>query len=54
MKNTKIVKIKAIQIIDSRGIPTIETTVTLKSGAQGTAQVPSGASTLYRSFRVWG
>ncbi len=45
MENTKIEKITAIQIIDSRATPTIQTTVYLKNGAIGTAQVPSGAST---------
>lgn len=33
------------EILDSRGWPTIETTVELISGTQGTASVPSGAST---------
>lgn len=33
------------EILDSRGYPTIEVTVTLSSGIQGTASVPSGAST---------
>lgn len=33
------------QIFDSRGIPTVEVTVTLSDGTQGTASVPSGAST---------
>ncbi|MDR1234324.1 MAG: phosphopyruvate hydratase [Holosporales bacterium] len=35
----------AIEILDSRGYPTIETTVTLYSGNKGVASVPSGAST---------
>jgi len=33
------------QILDSRGNPTLETRVTLDTGDQGTASVPSGAST---------
>jgi enolase len=33
------------EILDSRGNPTVEAVVTLESGAQGTAAVPSGAST---------
>lgn len=33
------------EIIDSRGNPTVEAIVTLESGVQGTAAVPSGAST---------
>jgi enolase len=38
-------KIKAREILDSRGNPTIEVEVELESGARGTAAVPSGAST---------
>ena len=37
--------IKARQILDSRGNPTVEADVTLKSGEMGRAAVPSGAST---------
>ena len=37
--------IKGRQVIDSRGNPTVEAEVTLESGAQGRAAVPSGAST---------
>ena len=33
------------EILDSRGFPTVEATVTLGGGARGTAAVPSGAST---------
>jgi enolase len=33
------------EILDSRGNPTVEVTVILETGAQGTAAVPSGAST---------
>ena len=40
-----ITKIHARQIIDSRGNPTLEAEVTLKSGETGRAAVPSGAST---------
>lgn len=40
-----IKSIKARQIIDSRGNPTVEADVTLESGAFGRAAVPSGAST---------
>jgi enolase len=40
-----IEKIHAIQIIDSRGNPTVETVVTLSDGTVGIGQVPSGAST---------
>ena len=42
---SKIVNVRAIQIIDSRGNPTVEAKVTLESGAVGIASVPSGAST---------
>lgn len=37
--------IKAREILDSRGRPTVEAEVRLESGAVGLAQVPSGAST---------
>jgi enolase len=42
---TTIVEIKAREILDSRGNPTIEVDVYLESGAMGRAAVPSGAST---------
>ena len=41
----KIKNIKAYEILDSRGNPTVEAEVILESGAKGTAAVPSGAST---------
>jgi len=44
MKAT-IHSVKAREIIDSRGMPTVEATVTLSSGVRGRASVPSGAST---------
>jgi len=40
-----IIDIRAREIIDSRGNPTVEADVTLVSGATGRAAVPSGAST---------
>jgi enolase len=40
-----IMDIRAREIIDSRGNPTVEADVTLSSGAFGRAAVPSGAST---------
>ena len=43
--STKIVKVHARQVIDSRGNPTVEADVTLDGGALGHAAVPSGAST---------
>ncbi|WP_348678472.1 phosphopyruvate hydratase [Alcanivorax profundi] len=42
---SKIVDIKAREILDSRGNPTIEADVILESGASGSACAPSGAST---------
>lgn len=41
----KITSIKAREIIDSRGNPTVEADVTLECGTMGRAAVPSGAST---------
>src|SRR5271156_198718 len=41
---TDITEIKAREILDSRGNPTIEVDVRLSSGAMGRAAVPSGAS----------
>lgn len=41
----KIKSITALQILDSRGNPTLSATVTLENGAIGWAAVPSGAST---------
>jgi len=41
----KIKNIHALEILDSRGNPTVAVKVTLASGAEGYAQVPSGAST---------
>src|SRR3990167_2750829 len=40
-----ITEIHGREILDSRGNPTVSVTVTLVSGATGTAAVPSGAST---------
>ncbi|MEI6986280.1 MAG: phosphopyruvate hydratase [Rhodospirillaceae bacterium] len=40
-----ITDIRAREILDSRGNPTVEVDVTVDSGAQGRASVPSGAST---------
>lgn len=42
---TKISKIKAREILDSRGNPTVEVDVYLECGVMGRAAVPSGAST---------
>jgi enolase len=42
---TEIVNVKAREILDSRGNPTVEVDVELACGASGRAAVPSGAST---------
>ncbi|MGB1221139.1 MAG: phosphopyruvate hydratase, partial [Alcanivoracaceae bacterium] len=42
---SKIVDVKAREILDSRGNPTIEADVILESGVLGSACAPSGAST---------
>ena len=42
---SRIADVRARQILDSRGNPTVEVDVVLKSGARGRAAVPSGAST---------
>jgi enolase len=42
---SKIVKVKAREVLDSRGFPTVECEVELDSGVVGRAIVPSGAST---------
>jgi len=42
---TEIVAIRAREVLDSRGNPTVEADVILESGAMGRAIVPSGAST---------
>ena len=43
--STIITDIRAREIIDSRGNPTVEVDVELESGIVGRAAVPSGAST---------
>ena len=45
MDNFTIQEVKARQVLDSRGNPTVEADVVLASGATGRAIVPSGAST---------
>lgn len=42
---TKIVEIRALEVLDSRGNPTVQAHVRLESGATGEACAPSGAST---------
>lgn len=41
----KIIDVSAMEILDSRGNPTVEANVTLEDGTQARAMVPSGAST---------
>ena len=43
--DTEIVDVRALEILDSRGHPTVKAYVELANGAQGAAAVPSGAST---------
>ncbi|MBW1982193.1 MAG: phosphopyruvate hydratase [Deltaproteobacteria bacterium] len=45
VRNTEISKVRAREILDSRGNPTVEVEVILASGIQSRAGVPSGAST---------
>lgn len=45
MNKSKIVLVKAREVLDSRGNPTVETEVVLEDGTRGRAIVPSGAST---------
>src|SRR5947208_16766916 len=42
---SQIQRVHARQILDSRGNPTVEVDLLLRSGARGRAAVPSGAST---------
>ena len=42
---SKITDLQALEILDSRGNPTLQVTALLASGARGSASVPSGAST---------
>jgi enolase len=43
--DTTIISVQAIQVLDSRGNPTVEVEVILGDGSWGRAAVPSGAST---------
>lgn len=46
MKNyLEIESIEALEVLDSRGNPTVQVTVELIDGSVGVAMVPSGAST---------
>ena len=48
---TTITDIRALEILDSRGNPTVEVEVHLEGGVHGRAAVPSGAST--GQFEAW-
>lgn len=49
----KIKKVKAREILDSRGVPTLEVEVILNSNIKGTFSVPSGASTgIYEAYEL--
>ena len=41
----KIKKIDSLEVLDSRGRPTVYSNIHLECGAKGSAMVPSGAST---------
>ena len=45
MKNVVIKNIEGMQILDSRGNPTVQVKVSLSDDSIGIASVPSGAST---------
>lgn len=45
MINNRIRSLRALEILDSRGLPTLRVFVTLEDGTVGTSSVPSGAST---------
>ena len=46
MKNClEIEEVKALEVLDSRGNPTVQVEVMLEDGSYGVAMVPSGAST---------
>lgn len=45
MSETTITEVKAREILDSRGNPTVRTWISLASGTEGKSSVPSGAST---------
>src|SRR5271163_2548155 len=42
---SEIQQLEALEILDSRGNPTVAVTVTLSNGVKATAKIPSGAST---------
>ena len=53
MATDKIIQIKAREILDSRGNPSVEAEVFLENGSWGRASVPSGASTgIYEAVEI--
>ena len=51
--DTRIASVDGLEIIDSRGNPTVEAEVSLRDGSRGQAMVPSGASTgLHESLEL--
>ena len=44
MSSVTVTELSGLEVLDSRGRPTVQATCTLASGAVGTASVPSGAS----------
>lgn len=42
MREYEILDVHAVEILDSRGLPTVDVTITLKDGITGNASVPSG------------
>lgn len=53
LSKNKIKKIEALEILDSRGIPTLSVQVDLESGIKASAQVPSGTSSgKYEAFEL--
>lgn len=53
MPQVKIKSIKALEILDSRGNPTVSVTVILSDGTKAKASVPSGASTgIYEALEL--
>src|SRR5436190_3059614 len=45
LQAVKIREVRALEILDSRGNPTVEAEIQLANGVRASAQVPSGAST---------
>ena len=48
LSSSKIRRVTALEILDSRGNPTLRAGVELEDGSTGWANVPSGASTRRR------